>query len=66
MDFMPVIIPLLVVNFSIMLYTIIQTRKSAFHADSKLLLYIMAVGAPVLGLILYFIKRKKADRLTVK
>ncbi|MFN7703140.1 MAG: hypothetical protein ACK5OS_00855 [Chryseotalea sp.] len=49
-----------------MLYTIIQTRKSAFHADSKLLLYIMAVGAPVLGLILYFIKRKKADRLTVK
>lgn len=43
-------------NIAVMIYTIVRTKKSNFHPDTKTLLYVMAVLTPFIGLILFLIK----------
>lgn len=48
----------LILNIAVMIYTIVKTKKSNFHSDTKTLLYVMAVLTPFIGLILFFIKNR--------
>jgi hypothetical protein len=50
----------LVVNIGAMVYTLVNTRRSALHAETKTRIYWMAALAPVFGLLLYLIKRRDA------
>lgn len=48
----------LLLNVVVMIYTIVRTKKSSLHPDTKTLLYVMAVLTPFIGLILFFIKNR--------
>ena len=48
----------LLLNIAVMIYTIVTTRKSNFHPDTKTLLYVVAILTPFIGLILFFIKNR--------
>jgi hypothetical protein len=48
----------LLLNIAVMIYTIVRTRKSNFHPDTKTLLYVVAILTPFIGLILFFIKNR--------
>lgn len=43
----------LLLNVVVTIYTIVRTKKSSLHADTKTLLYVMAVLTPFIGLILF-------------
>jgi uncharacterized membrane protein len=53
---------MLVANIALMLYTILKTRKLPFQKDTKVLIYVIAVVAPVIGFILYWIKSRQLNK----
>lgn len=51
------------ISLAIIVFTIYRTSKSTrISGDAKIVLYIMAVIAPIIGLILYFILDRNKDR----
>ncbi|HMP98779.1 MAG TPA: hypothetical protein PKC24_03290 [Cyclobacteriaceae bacterium] len=42
-----------------MIYTIVRTKNSNFHPDTKTLLYVMAVVTPLIGFLLFLIKNRQ-------
>lgn len=48
----------LLLNVVVMIYTIVRTKESSLHPETKTLLYVMAVLTPFIGLILFFIKNR--------
>jgi hypothetical protein len=58
MSYMTKLTLFLLLNIAVMIYTIVRTKKSNLHADTKTLLYMMAVLTPFIGLILFFIKNR--------
>jgi hypothetical protein len=62
MDTMTQITLVLLINLVMMVYTIVRTKQSNFHADTKTLLYVMAVITPLFGLILFWIKNRSYNK----
>lgn len=56
----------LLLNIVVMIYTIVKTRKSNFHPDTKTLLYVLSVLSPFIGLILFFIKNRTKRNYTAQ
>lgn len=48
----------LLLNIAVMIYTIVRSKKSNLHPDTKTLLYVLADFTPFIGLILFFIKNR--------
>ncbi len=65
MDYMTKLLLFLILNIAVMIYTIVSTKKSHLHPDTKTLLYVMSVLTPFIGLILYFIKNRAHLKQTV-
>jgi uncharacterized membrane protein YqjE len=55
----------LVVNIVLMIYTIVKTRKLNIHTDSKILIYVLAVLAPVFGFILFLIRSRQQSKTSI-
>lgn len=43
-------------------YVILKTKKLPFHADTKALIYVIAVISPIIGFILYLIKSRQLNK----
>lgn len=50
---------ILAINLVAMIYTIVRTKNSNFHPDTKTLLYVMAVVTPLIGFLLFLIKNRQ-------
>lgn len=55
----------LVVNMVLMIYTIVKTRRLNVHKDSKILIYVLAVLAPVFGFILFLIRSRQHVKASI-
>lgn len=55
----------LVINMVLMIYTIVKTRRLNVHKDSKILIYVLAVLAPVFGFILFLIRSRQHVKASI-
>lgn len=55
----------LAVNMVLMIYTIVKTRRLNVHKDSKILIYVLAILAPVMGFILFLIRSRQLTKASI-
>lgn len=53
---------MLVTNLVLMVFTIVKTRSLSLHKDSKILIYVMAVTAPIFGFVLYLLRSRNISK----
>jgi len=53
---------ILIANLALMVFTILKTRRLSLHMDSRILIYVLAVTAPIFGFILYLIRSNRLSK----
>lgn len=48
------------VSLVMAIYTILRTREAPFSREDKLLIYFLSVAMPIIGFLVFLVKRNKA------